>query len=336
MKYTGFPIQASVLSGQALGQRLLTRYGLKQPATCNFLHRGVNDTYVVRSGTARYYVRVYRYRWRTKSQIEAEVDMLDYLARKRQPVSRPVRKKNGTYLTRIAAPEGSRHAVVFTEAPGKAHHPYNAARSRQYGELAGRIHACLDWRPVDERRFHLDLAHLIDEPLRQIEPFLQHRRQDLAYLARVGAELKSAMDGLLPRTPPHYGCCHGDHHGYNVHRDEHGRMVLFDFDCYGYGWRAYDVAVFLWQMALQFGWDRAGKARTTRRWNAFLKGYCETRSLTDAELRAVALFVPIRHIWLMGLHSQGAETWGRGFINNDYFDRQIAFIRQAMKHYGLA
>ena len=112
--------------------------------------------------------------------------------------------------------------------------------------------------------------------------------------------------------------------------------MLFDFDNWGYGWRAYDVGVFLWSHALGAGWERAAKAKTRRRWNAFVEGYEQVRSLTEAERAATKLFVPIRHIWLMWVDTylQG-ENWGGGFADHGYFDYHIGFVRQSIKHFRL-
>ena len=335
MPYRGFPVDASVVSTQALLARVLPKYGLAQPLTCTFLERGLNDTYRVRAGPSTYYLRVYRHGWRKRSEIDAEVDMLNYLAKKRQPVSRSLPRKDGAHLTRIAAPEGPRYAVLFTEAPGVLPR-FNTADCRQYGEIVASIHTSLDRRSEDPRRFHLDHSHLIDQPLEHFEPLLAHRKSDYEYLKRTGEMLKSGIDGLLQKKLPEYGCCHGDHHTTNVNRDDQGKMVVFDFDCYGYGWRAYDVAVFLWQLSGQFGFDRSGKAKAERRWNAFLEGYSRVRSLTDNELRATRFFVPIRRIWWLGLHaSRTVETFGRGFMQDNWLDRNIGMVGLPVKHYRL-
>ena len=334
MRYSGFPVDASLVSAQALLDRVLPEYPLMRPLTCSFLQRGVNDTFTVQAGSSTYYLRVYRCGWRKKSAIEAEVDILNYLARNKQPVSHPVRKKSGAYLTRIAAPEGTRYAALFTEAAGGPP-DYNAANCRQYGEIVAGMHSSMDRRREDSRRFEIGLTHLIDEPLGHLKRFLGHRQDDVVYLRDIGARLKSRIDGLLPKQIPEYGCCHGDHHGFNVHQDEVGKMVVFDFDCYGYGWRAYDVAVFLWRTSAQNGFSRTGKARTTRHWNAFLDGYSKIRSLTANELEATKVFVPIRQIWLLGLHSQLADTLGNGFIQDTYLDRNIGLIRQWIEQFRL-
>ncbi|HJN51223.1 MAG: phosphotransferase [Pseudomonadales bacterium] len=325
----------SIVSDQLLLDRVLAKYRLKQPLNCELLQRSLNDTYTVQSGSGKYFLRVYRYGWRKKSEIDAEVEMLNHLVRQRQPVSHPVPRKDGAYLTRITTPEGPRYAVLFTEAAGRVPR-FNLADCTQYGEIVASIQMVMDRRREDGRRFHVDLRHLIDRPLKHLAPYLAHRKDDLEYLQHTCDSLKSGVNRLLPKKLPEYGCIHGDHHGANVHQDSEGRMVVFDFDCYGYGWRAYDVAVFLWELAGMIGSDRIGKARTTRRWNAFLKGYSRVRSLTDNELEATKLFVPIRRIWWMGLHaSQTVEIRGDGFIQDGWLDRNIGLIRQSVEQYTL-
>ena len=332
MVYSGFPVTNSTLKSQALVERILSKYKLPTPIKCKFLSLGVNDTYRVNAGSSTYYFRVYRFGWRTKVEIEAELDMLTYLHRRHLPVSYPIKRKDGRYLNRIAAPEGVRYAALFSNAPGKQVN-LNIKQSCSYGELAAQVHACLDKTPDDPRRFHLNSSHFIDEPLQHIGPFLDHRKEDFDYLDRVGRELWLKIDDLLPeKKKPEYGNCHGDHHGGNVNLDNDGNLTLFDFDCYGYGWRAYDIAVFLWDRG--FDLSKTGKARRTRKWNSFLKGYSKVRALSDRELAATVVFVPIRHIWLLGLHTQISETLGT-WTHDGYFDRNIDFIKKWIESYKL-
>ena len=181
MNYTGFPVRNSTLECQALIERVLSKYKLPTPIQCKFLQFGVNDTYRVKTGSSVYYLRVYRFGWRTQAEIRAELDMLTYLHRRHLPVSYPIKRKDGQYLNRIAAPEGIRYAALFSNAPGKQEN-MTIKQSGSYGELVAQIHVCLDKAPDDLRRFHLDSSHFIDEPLQHIEPFLDHRRKDFDYL----------------------------------------------------------------------------------------------------------------------------------------------------------
>ncbi|TDJ31609.1 MAG: hypothetical protein E2O61_04320 [Gammaproteobacteria bacterium] len=345
MAYSGFPVDASIISSQALATNVLSKYHLQSPLTCKFLQRGLNDTYTVQTGSSTYYLRVYRHGLRKKSEIDAEVDMLIYLVRERQPVAAPVAMQDGTYLTRIDAPEGTRYAVLFTEAVGKPP-KFNMADCSQYGQIVANIHACMDQQQEDGRRFHLDLEYLVDQPLKHLEPFLAHRPEEIEYLRRCADQLKSGIDDLLLKNKPEYGCCHGDHYPANVHQDGEGRMVVFDFDCYGYGWRSYDVAVFLWQASGPVGLNGTGNADAPEQWDAFVEGYSRIRSLTDSELEATKLFVPVRRIWWMGMHTRLTETIGPNpwpnlagldrEAQNGWINRNIGLVRDSMEQQGLS
>jgi hypothetical protein len=113
--------------------------------------------------------------------------------------------------------------------------------------------------------------------------------------------------------------CHGDCHGSNARIDSLGSATLIDFDDGGPGWVAYDLAVFLWTACAFFPQRRA-------LWRYFLDGYRSVRPIPRADLDAVPLFVPLRHIWLLGEYAAGAGGWGTWWLG-EWFDRQMAFLR---------
>ncbi len=60
---------------------------------------------------------------------------------------------------------------------------------------------------------------------------------------------------------------------------------------------------------------------------AFLKGYMRRRTLGPADVDAMAVFVAIRQIWLLGLHIGSGDRFGWGWINDGYFDNQLKVLR---------
>lgn len=329
-----FPAQDSTVDSQALGALVQRRYGFPNPIRCRFFASGLNDTYLVCSPRRTAYFRVYRRGWRTRQQIEAELDLLSYLRRYGLSVSAPINRKDGRFINHFDAPEGLRYGVLFTSAPGRLQ-PLDDWHSRRYGCLVAEMHDVTDRSRKKYKRFHIDAEHLLHRPLQSLEPFLCHRHSDFQYVRDVAFRLESALDGLLPKVAPEYGICHGDHHGQNLHVDKKGQLTLFDFDCCGYGWRAYDLSVFLWSRVSFSDWSQKAKTVRTRRWNAFLDGYTNVRRLKQPELEAAKLFVPMRHIWMMGLHTGGTRTWGYNWINDRYFDVHISFIKNWIKSYKL-
>jgi hypothetical protein len=92
-----------------------------------------------------------------------------------------------------------------------------------------------------------------------------------------------------------------------------------------YQGRAYDLATFRWSARWQ------GKGDDI--WETFLGGYHDIRTLSEADLRAVPLFVGIRNVWLMGLEAGQARSRGHRLIRDRYLDYHFAFLRKCEKGY---
>ncbi|MAF08964.1 hypothetical protein CMK11_00800 [Candidatus Poribacteria bacterium] len=326
-----FPAVWSVLTCDALVAQVLSRYHLDETLTCEFMGAGLNDTYRVRSGASTCYLRVYAHGWRERHDIGAEVELLNHLHRHELPVSYPIATRDGDYIVPLNAYEGVRHAVLFSAAEGGPREE-NDGRSHGYGRLIAQVHVCADLIPTMSKRFHLDHEFLLDSPLRSLEPFLAHRRKDLDYLADIARSLRARADELLSKEPPEYGICHGDPHIGNLHYRDDGAATLFDFDCFGYSWRALDLAI-LGGIQGDSGWNRKANANRTRRLNLAIQGYDDVRPLTDAEREAVKVFVPIVLISEMGVHAALAPRHGVGGLNDGYFDEYIGFIRNWIAYY---
>jgi Ser/Thr protein kinase RdoA (MazF antagonist) len=226
----------------------------------------------------------------------------------------------------VQAPEGQRYLSLFVEAPGKEisydHEPRKVAH--RYGRAVARMHNALDDFSSPHRRFHKDIAHLIERPLQHIEPFLADRPNDWAYLQRFAAILRDRILAL-PAGQLEQGFVHGDLQGYHANVASDGTLTFFDFDCGGYGYRAYDLAVFLWCCRLEDA--------VTARWAPFLEGYGETRAIGDLDVRAVPLFVCARYLWHVGVHTQNSPDWGIGFLDEEYWNTHLKRLRDAEADY---
>jgi Ser/Thr protein kinase RdoA (MazF antagonist) len=110
--------------------------------------------------------------------------------------------------------------------------------------------------------------------------------------------------------------------------DQEGRPVLFDFDSFGYGWRALDIGVY----RVSYDWlglSQEVRAVKARFWEAFLEGYHQERCLSQAELLAVDLSLPLRHLELMGITMRyWAQHQGIHWVTDDYWDQHIAWFRK--------
>jgi Ser/Thr protein kinase RdoA (MazF antagonist) len=322
-----FPVIASTLSPQALVEDILPGFGVGAVSECKFYSGGFNLTYRVRIvDGSTYYLRAYRIHWRTLADIQYELDVLNHLKHKGFPAARPIPYKDGQFFCTVSAPEGMRTLVLFTEAPGPEisydHEPEKVAQ--RYGKAVAQMHNALDEFSSPHPRFHLNIEHFIDRPLRNIQPFLSHRTDDWSFIQQFAETLRQRIVAM-PADALEQSFCHGDLQGYHANVASDGTLTFYDFDCGGVGYRAYDLAVFLWCCRLEDA--------VAIRWEPFLKSYRETRSINELDVKAVPLFVCTRYLWHMGAHTQNSSDWGIGFLDNKYFDSHLKRLRQAEEDY---
>jgi Ser/Thr protein kinase RdoA (MazF antagonist) len=262
-------------------------------------------------------------------EIEAELRATGFARRRGVRVAAPVRAADGQLVTEVDAPDGARFAVLFERAPGaRLGAQPSLAQCRAYGRLAAELHSTFDSMQRKVNRFDIDTTHLLDEPLRALKPILVDRPETLESLTAM-AELVRSRIKALPVTDGAYGLCHGDLHTGNVLFEEPDRPTLIDFDCCGYGWRAYDLAVFRWDSAGQ-----GSRSAQSRRWNQFLAGYQESRGLPEGFHDALPLFLVARTIWLMGLHVPLArQRVGLLMFSDRYFATLLGEIRGWVQEY---
>ena len=317
----------SSLSPTFLIDHILNRYALGAISRCRLHSRGLNDTYKVESQLGdTYYLRVFRAGWRTRAAIQAEIEVLLHLGQQVR-VSTPAARADGQFLTPLDCLEGRQWAVLFTAAPGKelTRRSYTSEHAMLYGEAAAVVHCAADSFMGSRNRTPLDLEYLLERPLHLVTAEIVHRPEDVAYIERLGDRLRNCIHGM---SGLEIGFCHGDFHGANACEAE-GSFTFFDFDCCGWGYRAYDVAVFPWAFAI----DESTTERIQAMGRSFLAGYLRHRKLGDIDLDAIPAFVAIRQLWLMGLHVGLGDRFGWGWINDGYFDRQLKVLRDWEKNY---
>jgi Ser/Thr protein kinase RdoA (MazF antagonist) len=145
--------------------------------------------------------------------------------------------------------------------------------------------------------------------------------------ANVLTTLHDAHDILLPRlqalvpAPPNYGMIHGDVIRTNAIVAPDGTVSVIDFDLCGLGWRAYDVASYLF--AIRGTPDepalRAG----------FLAGYRDVRPLSQPEQTMLPLFETVRAVFHIGIPARYVNTWGRAYVDA-FLDGSISQLNQCL------
>ena len=321
-----FPVQDSTLSPEALAASLASGYALPAGTRCSFYKKGICDTYRVIAGERILYLKVYRSRRRSMTEVSEEVRLLLHLNSDGVPVSVPLARADGGYANELDAPEGKRYSVLFSAAEGELDDRGSRDRIRAFGETVGLMHRSCDSFSLPYRRPELDIEHLIDDNMRAIAGIMEHRPADLDLLRGIAEECRQ-LPLLARRTSPEFGICHGDLHGGDVAYDSSDSPTLFDFDSSGCGWRALDIGVFPASMDWMDLSDEKERVRRDRL-DTFLDGYTRIRDLSEDELIAIRRTPPIRHIFLMGFVLRYTALWrGDHWANESFIDWHMNWFR---------
>lgn len=316
-----FKVRYSQLSPAAIKDELMKRYDFKEPIQCEFFDSGMNDIYRIKTSMEYYYLRISQTGMHDEKDYDEEINILLDLLHIEIPVVRPVRAKDGTFLWKINAPEGIRYGVLFAEVKNKPSED-KKARFRNLGRNIAKMHQRADENHYICSRNPIDLTALIREPLERIQPYLKNRETDYEFLVESSKKLGKLIEDKLQPEEPYYGFCHGDLHSGNIFFEEM-TPVIFDFDCMGYGYRAYDLCVYAWNESYQNNDYMEGEE-----WRALLEGYDEIRSLNDQEVQSLEGFIALRQLWLMGLHADVMQrNAGCCWYNDNYFNEQIKIYR---------
>ncbi len=320
VKQDTFPVIYSTLAPQALVSHVLSRYNLEPVTNCLLWHRGLSDIYLVETVRKTYVLRVSHHHWRSQSDIQFELELLDFCHRHCLPVAYPLYTKRGELLLTIPALEGERYAALFPYAPGKiALGDLNIKQSQILGETVGQLHQIGSKFQSDVQRQKLTTEYLLDNSFQIIAPYLQRKREDIAYLEKVIAKIKQLLP-KLPQQSPFWGICWGDPHSGNAHFTDDNQITLFDFDQCGYGWRAFDLGKFL-QVSLT-----AGISRKTR--DAFFEGYEKVQRMSSQELDSLPAWTQAAHIWSwsIGIRAAAIHCWSR--LDQSYFNRRLERLKR--------
>jgi hypothetical protein len=104
---TTFPVTYSTLDCDALQRQILPLFATDPVIRCKFWNRGLSDVYLVETLTAHFILRISHSHWRTESEVNFELELLDFLRRRGVPVAEPLRTRDGQLSVKIMRRRGS-------------------------------------------------------------------------------------------------------------------------------------------------------------------------------------------------------------------------------------
>lgn len=318
-------VTRSIIAADAFGSQIEAAYELDAPVTCKLISKMLrtqdNDHYLITAGGQKYVARIYqsgKHLARDESDHLFELDWLTFLKEKDLPVSYPIARRDGGFLGHVNAPEGLRYYALFSFAPGRPMSIDDEEQLFAAGSKMAEIHVASNTFTSEHARQPVDLAFLLDRPVERLKQFWSDKGGNRLEIALTSAEdARKEIEELLQneeRTEDSWGPIGGDFHPYNTHFDRQGEPTFFNFDLCGYGWRAYDIAVFLLNAELM--------RRSSDYSEAFFAGYYSVRPLSRNEHAAVAPFLTIRRVWLSGRFSTVDGIAGYTFVAPALMDNQ--------------
>jgi Ser/Thr protein kinase RdoA (MazF antagonist) len=311
-------IARSFIAAESVAEIVAAEFDCPPPVSAKLFSKLLrtqdNDHYLVTTGNGvQYAFRVYqqgdRFR-RVESDYLYEMDWLNFLKARDLPVSYPIARRDGGYTGHLDAPEGLRYYAMFSLAQGDPLSLKDPEQLYTTGEMMARIHVASNDFTTPHAHKPIDLTYLLDRPLERIDRlWTEDRIGNLDLVVTAAEEARAELKGLIERFPADgWGPIGGDFHQNSVYFDETNRPTFFNFDLCGPGWRAYDIAAFLSNANLMHA--------PAERAEAFFAGYFSVRRLADAEHDAIAPFLTIRRVWLMGAFAREDGLVGHTFMGS--------------------
>ena len=207
---TTFPIIASTLSQTELGKFISEKYQLEGYFDCKLFRTGVNHTYFISNTNTKYVVRVYCYNWRTKVEIQQELELLNLLKDNNLSISFPIPDEKGNLIQEINAPEGLRYVVLFTFAEGEKMRFMNNETCNAIGSIMAKIHNITAGKKIDRVNYNSDT--LLNKAYNHLNLFFSGDLSEMEYIKQISSKISKSFEesNLLEnqRGIVHLDICH--------------------------------------------------------------------------------------------------------------------------------
>ena len=166
-----------------------------------------------------------------------------------------------------------------------------------------------------------------------METILKQRRgDDLAFFKDYADFMRQQLT-TLGKGKDVYGLIHADLHVGNILYNPDTGFCILDFDQCALGWRAYDVATFMYNIV-----ETVPAHLTNDILRCFLEGYNQVRPLTQLEMDCLPVFANGWTLWDIGETLVLSTLWGghrpdlveEDQTQDEYLDEAIESLRKML------
>lgn len=320
-----FPAIASTLSQTELGKFISEKYQLKEDFDCKLFRTGVNHTYFMLGTRTKYVVRVYCYNWRTKVEIQQELELLNLLKNNNLSVSFPIPDKKGDLIQEINAPEGLRYVVLFTFAEGEKMRFMTNETCFAIGSIMAKIHNITASKKIERVNYNSDI--LMNKAYDQLSLFFSNDLSEMKYIKQITSKIsKNFEESNLPENQK--GIVHLDIWYDNLSVNKEDEITIFDFDNCGNGLLILDVGYFCKQLFF----IESDKNEYEMKVESFLNGYRKERNLSEKELKLIPEAGASIFVFYLGIQAQRFD-WSNIFLTENYLKMFVGRIKNWIDYY---
>lgn len=323
-----FPVQYSTLSASALNDYLQSAYGLKDINTV-FLVRNVSDTYVISEHEPKFILKIYRDCHRSMSQIQAEVDLLNYLRENNAKVAYPIADLNGNYLQQFETGEGIRYGVLFLFAPGKVSKDLTENQLQILGQEMAYNHDLLSKPGLAFDRPEYTTDTTIHQPLKILQSmFDRFDYSEGNEQLHETAKRTIASYELVDTSKFSMGYCHYDYMPKNFHFTEKDEITFFDWDFSGKGFLVNDLLSFKIHYFFHVMHGFTSKEQANADFQSFVAAYRQHRNISDQELAAIPVLGNMFWIFYLAVQYQGFNDFSNPYFNLTFIEGWLSRMEQ--------
>lgn len=321
---THFPVTNSNLSAAHLGLFVQEHYALSSNTQCQLIKAGINDTYLVTDKAYKFVFRVYSLNWRSKTEIDEEIRLLNQLKDHSIPVSYPLPDKEGHYIQKLRAPEGDRFAVLFTFAAGEKQHIIAAETHFKIGQVIARLHQITHNQKLNRIDYTPEV--ILVNPLENISSFLANDSEEMNFMRSAQKYLLKEFE-LADMSQIRQGIVHLDIWFDNLNITPDQQVTIFDFDFCGNAWLCFDIAYYILQLHNIEKYDVNDYQPKV---DSFIKGYESIQPISAEEKRLIPMLGVSLYFFYLGVQCQRYDNWSNTFLSENYLKR---FINGLVKRY---
>ncbi|BAV06473.1 Ser/Thr protein kinase RdoA involved in Cpx stress response, MazF antagonist [Filimonas lacunae] len=326
-----FPATYSTLSTEALAAFIAQQYSISG-AQCEFITRGVGDTYLIKAGDQRFILRVCRHTHRTAAQVTEEIALLLDLHKAGVPVSYPIPDIHNNYQQSLPAMEGERQAVLFSYAPGNVVRVLSPAQLQTLGAQIARFHKAAARMVYGNSRWTFNTSTTLFNPLQKLQPRFADNPEDYRWLTQAATQIADLLD-KTDTSGFATGYCHFDFLPKNFHF-EGDAVTFFDFDFMGYGWQVNDLMSYWQHLQLDVYAGRMKQEDADNMFSQLVAAYREHNSVSEAELALIPYLSLGFWLFYMGFHTTHDQFYT--FLQPTTLKIYTGFLRNlASKHWSL-